>query len=194
MSELMALQHICGLLDRGEIDSAQFLELFTRRMAQDIGCSRAGVRMLIETDHGAALQTMALHDCATNVNVRVPDMGSDNPAPYFDALLRDGCIIAPDCKTHPATKPFLSSYFGPQNVFSLLDVSFSVNGALYGCFSCEQISATHEWSPYQVKLLRRMASRVSLALMHTITTNVDTQPGALCACRLSSCHRMASQY
>ena len=74
------------------------------------------------------------------------------------------------------------------------DLSFSVNGALYGCFSCEQISATHEWSPYQVKLLRRMASRVSLALMHTITTNVDTQPGALCACRLSSCHRMASQY
>jgi hypothetical protein len=54
MPELMALQRICGLLDRGEIDSAQFLELFTRRMAQGIGCSRAGVRMLIETQAGAA--------------------------------------------------------------------------------------------------------------------------------------------
>lgn len=179
MSELMALQRICGLLDRGEIDSALFLELFTRRMAQDIGCSRAGVRMLIETNRGAALRTMALHDFATNVNVRVPDMVADIPAPYFDALLREGCVIAPDCRTHPATTPFLLTYFEPQKVFSLLDVSFSVNGALYGCFSCEQIEATREWSPHQLKLLRRMASRVSLALMHTITSHVDTQPGAL---------------
>lgn len=137
--------------------------------------------MLIETDHRPALRTMALHDIRTNVNVRVPDMASDNPATYFEALLREGCVIAPDCKTHLVTAPFLSSYFGPQNVFSLLDVSFSVNGILYGCFSCEQIGVTHEWSPHQVKLLRRMASRVSLALVHTITSHVDTQPGALWA-------------
>src|SRR6266850_6371819 len=158
MPELMALQRICGLLDRGEIDSAQFLELFTRRISQDIGCSRAGVRMLIETDQGAALRSMALHDAAANMNVRVPDMMSDNPTPYFDALLREGCVIAPDCTTHPATAPFLASYFEPQGVQSLLDVSFSVNGTLYGSFSCEQIGTSQEWTPHQVQLLRRMAS------------------------------------
>jgi len=179
MPELIALQRICGLLDRGEIDSAQFLELFTRRMAQGIGCSRAGVRMLIETETGAALRSMAMHDSATDANVRVPDMMSGEPTPYFDALLRDGSVIAADCKTHPATAPFLASYIEPQNVQSMLDVSFSVNGALYGTFSCEQVGSQQQWTPYQVALLRRMASRVSLALMHAITSHVDTAPGAL---------------
>ena len=58
-------------------------------------------------------------------------------------------------------------------------MSFSVNGTLYGSFSCEQIGTSQEWTPHQVQLLRRMASRVSLALMHTITSHVDTGPGAL---------------
>jgi len=179
MPELVALQRICGLLDRGEIDSAQFLELFTRRMVQGIGCSRAGVRMLIDGDTGAALRSMAMHDSATDANVRVPDMVSADPAPYFEALLRDGCVIAADCRTHLATAPFLASYIEPQDVRSLLDVSFSVNGALYGCFSCEQVGVAQPWAPHQVQLLRRMASRVSLALMHAITSHVDTAPGAL---------------
>jgi len=179
MPELVALQHICGLLDRGEIDSAQFLELFTRRMAQDIGCSRAGVRMLIGARHGAALRSMAMHDTATDANVRVPDMTAADPSPYFNHLIRDGTVIAPDCRTHPATMPFLESYIEPLDVRSMLDVSFSVNGNLYGCFSCEQIGGTQAWTPHQVKLLRRMASRVSLALMNAITSNVDTAPGAL---------------
>ena len=47
MPDLTALQRICGLLDRGEIDRVEFLEQFTRRVAQDVGCSRAAVRMLI---------------------------------------------------------------------------------------------------------------------------------------------------
>jgi GAF domain-containing protein len=179
MPELLALQRICGLLERGEIDSAQFLELFTRRMAADIGCSRAGVRMLVGTDLGAALRSMAMHDTTTNTNLRVPDMTSTDPSPYFDALLRDGCVMAPDCKSHVATAPFLESYLDPMDVRSLLDVSFSVNGALYGCFSCEQVGDVQQWTPHQVKLLRRMASRVSLALMHAISAHVDTGPGAL---------------
>lgn len=179
MSELLALQRICGLLDRGEIDSAQFLELFTRRMAQDIGCSRAGVRMLIDADHGAALRSMAMHDAVTDSNLRVPDMVADDPTPYFDHLMREGMVLAPDCRVHPATLPFLASYIEPMGVRSMLDVSFSVNGTLYGCFSCEQTDGTQAWTPHQAKLLRRMASRVSLALMHAITSHVDTAPGAL---------------
>jgi GAF domain-containing protein len=179
MPELVALQRICGLLDRGEIDSAQFLELFTRRMAQDIGCSRAGVRMLIGAHRGAALRSMAMHDVATDANVRVPDMVADDSTPYFDHLIRNGMVMATDCRTHPALQPFMASYIEPMGVQSILDVSFSVNGTLYGCFSCEQIGAQQAWQPHQVKLLRRMASRVSLALMNAITSHLDTTPGGL---------------
>lgn len=179
MPELIALQRICGLLDRGEIDSAEFLELFTRHMAQDIGCSRAGVRMIIGAHRGAALRSMAMHQVSTDANVRVPDMVADDSRPYFDHLMRDGMVVATDCRTHPALQPFMASYIEPMRVQSILDVSFSVNGTLYGCFSCEQLDAQKTWTPHQIKLLRQMASRVSLALMNAITSHVDTAPGAL---------------
>src|SRR5688572_9932451 len=91
MPDLTALQRICGLLDRGEIELAQFLNQFARRMVDDIGCSRAGVRMLIHTQSGPALRGTGLVD-VNGVAVRVPDMTGLAAAPYFEMLLRDGCV------------------------------------------------------------------------------------------------------
>ncbi|HJV59512.1 MAG TPA: GAF domain-containing protein [Albitalea sp.] len=179
MPDLTALQRICGLLDRGEIDRAQFLARLTRHMAQHIGCSRAAVRMLIDTPRGPALRAIAMHDAAQGTSVSVPDMSSDEPQAYFMALLRDGCVVAVDALHHPATAPFVAEYLRPQDVRSLLDVGFSVNGALYGSFSCEQLAGMQSWTPYQLIQLRQIASRVSLTLMHAVTSQIDTTPGAL---------------
>ncbi len=35
------------------------------------------------------------------------------------------------------------------------------------------------WMPRQLRLLRRIASRASLTLLHAVTATVDTTPGAL---------------
>lgn len=179
MPDLLAVQRICGLLDRGEIDRIEFLEQFTRRMAVDIGCSRAAVRMLINAPEGAALRSMAMYDSASDGLVRVPDMTGPDPQAYFDALMRDGAVVAVDCHMHAATAPFVAGYLAPQNVQSLMDIGFSVNGVLYGTFSCEQIGATMQWTQPQLTLLRQIGSRASLTLMHAITSHIDTAPGAL---------------
>jgi GAF domain-containing protein len=179
MPDLMALQDLCGLLDRGEIDRAEFLAQFTRRLAKDIGCSRAGVRILLAGEQGLLLRCVAMYDAVHGRVVRPPDLRADDPAPFIDALARDGSVVAPDCGRHPATRPFLAGYLRPQDVRSLLDVSFSVNGVLYGSFSCEQVGGMQDWTPQQLQLLRRMAGRVSLALVNAITAELDTGPGAL---------------
>lgn len=179
MSDLTAVQRICGLLDRGEIDRIQFLEQFTRQMAEDIGCERAAVRLLIHSPEGAALRSMAMWDAIRGELLRVPDMRGPDAEAYFATLLRDGCVVAPDCRSHAATQPFVAGYLEPQGVQSLLDVAFSVNGVLYGSFSCEQRSGPLAWTPTQLKLLRQVASRASLTLMHAITAHIDTTPGAL---------------
>ncbi len=178
MPDLTALQRICGLLDRGEIELAQFLTQFARPMVQEIGCSRAGVRMLIHSQDGPALRGAGMVD-ASGTSVRVPDMPGTTAKPYFDTLLRDGCVVAPDCLHDPVTAAFVPGYLLPQDVRSLMDVGFSVNGVLYGTFSCEQIGSTVAWTGYQLSLLRQMASRVSLTLMHAITAHIDTTPGGL---------------
>ena len=179
MPDMTALQRICGLLDRGQIDHARFLEQFTRRMAQDIGCSRAGVRLLVRSPDGAALHCLEMFDTSSNQSVKVRDIPAAEAASYFEPLLRHGAIVSPDCLHDPVTAPFVRDYLAPMNVQSLLDVGFSVNGVLYGTFSCEQVGATQAWTAAQLNWLRQMASRVSLTLMHAITSHVDTTPGAL---------------
>jgi len=179
MPHLMALQRICGLLDRGEINRAEFLEQFTRRVSQDIGCSRAAVRMLVHAPRGATLRCLSIYDAASGRSVHAPDMAAEDAEAYFDELLRHGCVVAPDCQHELVTAPFAVSYFAPQDVQSLLDVSFSVNGVLYGTFSCEQVGAMQAWTPAQLQLLRQIAARASLTLMHAVTSQIDTTPGAL---------------
>jgi len=179
MPDLTAVQNICGLLDRGEIDRVEFLEQLTRGMAAEIGCTRAAVRLLVHSETGPALHTMALYDSGSGEMRRVPDMCDDNAGLYFDALLRDGTVVAPDVDALPAVAPFLEGYLVPQRVRSLLDASFSVNGVLYGTFSCEQVDHTMAWTQQQVNLLRQISGRASLTLMHAINAQIDTTPGAL---------------
>ena len=179
MSDLTALQRISGRLERGEIDSAQFLESFTRFMAAHIGCSRAGVWIFVDTPGGRALRCAAMYDAQADRMVRADDLLNANVGPYFETLERDGCINAPEARTHPATQGFLSSYLLPLDVHSLLEVCFSVNGVLFGTFSCEQVGAPTVWTQRQLQSLRQIGSRASLSLMHSVSTNVDTAPGAL---------------
>lgn len=179
MADLTALQQICGLLDRGEIDRVQFLERLTRHMSESIGCSRAAVRLLVQTEAGPALRCLEMHDTVQGRPVHAPDMMSSDSAPYFDALVHDGAVVANDCRAHAAMRPFVSTYLDPLDVRSVLDVAFSVNGVLYGSFSCEQLGNMQAWTPHQLKHLRQIANRVSLTLMHAITAHIDTTPGGL---------------
>jgi len=70
-------------------------------------------------------------------------------------------------------------YLVPSDVYSMMDVGFSVNGMLFGTFSCEEVGATMAWTQRQLQLLRKTASRASLSLLHAVTSQVDTDPGAL---------------
>jgi GAF domain-containing protein len=178
MSQLTAMQRICGLLDRGEIALAQFQTLFARRVAQDLGCTRAGVRLRVETADGPVLRCAGMVG-ASGESIGVPDIPAAGAPDYFAALLRDGCVVAPDALRDPLTAPFVPPYLEPLDVQSTLDVAFSINGVLYGTFSCEQVGDTMAWSPFQLNLLRQFASRVSLTLVNAMQARLDTAPGVL---------------
>jgi GAF domain-containing protein len=179
MPEAQAIQDICGQLDRGEIDHHQFLEAFTREMTALIDCSRAGIWMFAASRRGRLLHCVALYDRGRNVMVSAPDMAEEDVGSYIEALLRDGSIVAPDARTHPATHACLKHYLDPNDIHSLLEVGFSVNGVMCGTFSCEQIGGPQAWTQRQLQLLRYIGSRASLALMNAATAQIDTAPGAL---------------
>ena len=173
------LQLISGRLERGEIDSAQYLEQLTRFTAALIGCSRAGVRLFIDTPDGRLLRTVALYDNRLDRMVSAPDIADIHMAPYGARLLHDGSVLVVDTRTDPVAAGPLQRYAASQNVASLMDMSFSVNGSLFGTFTCEQIDAPVDWSQRQLQALRKIASRASLTLMHLVSIQLDTAPGAL---------------
>lgn len=179
MPDVRDIQEICGRLDRGEIDRVRFLEDFVRALADLIGCTRAGVWVFLDTADGRALRCLAMYDRRLDRIVGAADMLNAAGGPYFDTLLSDGCVIAPDARTHPATTVFLQEYLAPLDIHSVLDVCFSVNGVLFGTFSCEQTGTPMAWTHRQVQLLRQIGSRGSLTLLHAANAQIDTEPAAL---------------
>jgi hypothetical protein len=179
MGEQEDLQVISGRLERGEIDSAQFLEQFTRFITTQIGCSRAGVRVFVDTSEGRALRSVAMFDAAQDRMVTALDMQGAGSGPYFEHLLRDGFVSVSETQADPITAAFMAGYLLPSDVVSMMDMCFAVNGELFGTFSCEQLGAKVEWSKRQLQSLRKIAARASLTLMHVVSATVDTAPGAL---------------
>ena len=173
------LQVISGRLERGEIDSTAYLQQLTRFVATQIGCSRAGVRVFIDAPLGRVLRCVAMYDAALGGMVGAPDMQHADHGPYFERLLRDGSVSASNARSDPVTAGLLEDYLLPANVSSLMDMCFSVNGVLFGTFSCEQVGTKCEWSQRQLQALRKIASRASLSLMHAVSNGIDTAPGAL---------------
>lgn len=174
MPDPQDIQEICSRLDRGEIDRTQFLETFTREMAELIGCSRAGVWLFADTAAGRSLRCMAMFDRVQDRMVDVTNIEMLGAEPYFEALLRDGCVVAPDARHHPATRLFAEGYLLPLDIHSLLDVTFSVNGVVFGIFSCEQVGAPAKWTQRQLQWLRQIGSRASLTLLNAAAAR-DTQ-------------------
>jgi hypothetical protein len=173
------LQDISGRLERAEIDSSQYLEQLMRFVATQIGCSRAGLRVFVDTADGRALRCVAMYDSSLDRMVSAVDIAQSDQSPYREQLQRDGSVMVSHTASDPVTAGPLREYLASAKVVSLMDMSFSVNGVLFGTFSCEQLGEPVDWTQRQLQSLRKIASRASLTLMHVVTAAVDTAPGAL---------------
>lgn len=179
MPDQPELQIISGRLERGEIDSAQFLEQLMRYVAAQIGCTRAAFRVFVDIDAGRVLRCAALYDGRTDrMEPAVDVLHAENGA-YLDRLQSDGCVCAPRVLDDRIAVGALRDYLETTGIVSLMDMSFSVNGVLFGTFSCEQVATPIDWTQRQLQTLRKIAARASLTLMHVVTATVDTAPGAL---------------
>jgi GAF domain-containing protein len=179
MSEHSQLQLISGRLERGETTSGEFLEEIVRFVASQVGCSRAGVRLMTSTPQGRVLRCMAMYDTQRERMVATHDLLASDDAPYVKHLVREGFFCSNDAQRDANTTSFTQSYLEPANVASLLDAAFSVNGELFGTFSCEHLGRPVAWTQRQLQSLRTIAARASLTLVRAVSTTIDTAPGAL---------------
>ena len=179
MSDRLDLQEISGRLERGEIDSAQYLDQLMRFVAMQIGCPRAGLRLFIDTEQGRTSRCVAMFDAKLDRITSAADIPHAPDSVYIEQLQRDGSVTVIRGNGDPADSGALGKYLAASQVAALMDMGFSVNGALFGTFSCEQLGTPVDWTQRQLQALRKIASRATLALMHVLSMSVDTAPGAL---------------
>ena len=175
MADYIGVQALCGQFDRREISAGRFLEHCTRLIAAVIGCARVGVWLFEDVADGRALRCLSLYDGIKNRMTLVPDETSLQVGADFEALEQVGHVLANDARTHPATAGFFDEKASVNGVRSLMASSFSVNGCLFGAFTCTNTQIT-EWSPAQLATLKRMGARVSLALANASRTSQSTLP------------------
>jgi len=150
-----------------------------RFVAAQIGCPRTGLRLLIDGPSGRTLRCVAMYDATVDRMIGAADISHGPDEPYFERLLHDGSVTMMRKPDDPVNVGALGDYLAAGDITAVMDMSFSVNGVLYGAFTCEQLGEPAEWTQRQLQALRRIASRASLTLMHVISMAVDTAPGAL---------------
>jgi GAF domain-containing protein len=174
------VQRMCARLENGEVDGPAFLEQCTRVVAATVGCSRAGVWVFRDTVRGRTLHCLALYDGVADRMTSVEDEAGLHVLTYFQTLEQVGYVMAVDAQTHFATSGFFNDRLQPNGVRSMLAAGFSVNGRLFGAFTCTQVGRPMEWSRSQLDVLRQIGHRASLALAsHETRTALDTRPAAL---------------
>ena len=82
---------------------------------------------------------------------------------YFEALKRERLIIADDAFNHESTKEFAEHYLKPQNIHSMLDSTFFLDGELKGLICCEQKKAMRKWSAEDIIFVSSISDIISLA-------------------------------
>ena len=83
---------------------------------------------------------------------------------YFDGLVRDGTYISNDAMADPNLQPMRDNYLAPNDVRSMLDAAFMVNGRAYGMVCCEQTRAIRAWRTAEVADLRAIVAKLAMLM------------------------------
>jgi len=171
--------HLCANLENRNVTRREFLERAVRLVAREIGCSRAGLWLFHGESSDLCMRCLAMYDGQLDRTTQLPDENGPLVSEYFRVLEGTGYVMAADARTHFATASFYEKWLKPNGVQSLLAAAFSVNGRLYGAFTCAQVDGTMEWTRSQLATLRLIGSRMSLALANADRSPTDTQPALL---------------
>lgn len=161
MSEI---DEICARLSSHEITRHEFVEQCVRFASRYVGCSRAGLWIFIESSEGRRLRCLGIYDRDEGRVLQVADEFEHKSGTYFAELERVGHVMANDVRTHPATSGFYEDNLRANDVRSLMAAAFSLNGHLFGAFTCTQVGEPMNWSIRQLAMLSKIGSKATLAL------------------------------
>ncbi len=83
---------------------------------------------------------------------------------YFEEILKEQIIVAEDARQHPATMEFNDNYLIPNNIYSMLDLPYFVDGKFKGIICCEVKDEIRIFSPEDIAFVSSIVEIISIAI------------------------------
>ncbi len=80
---------------------------------------------------------------------------------YFETILSEKFIVAPDAHSHPTTATLTNQYFVLLDIYSLLYFVIYRDFKPSGIICCENAGERHEWNEDDISFLRQISTLVS---------------------------------
>lgn len=95
---------------------------------------------------------------------------------YFNALIERGTYLSEDAMNDPALRPMRENYLVPNNVMSMLDAAFLLNGRAFGMICCEETAQQRHWRPSDVATVRAIVTKLALLMSGARESNLWVTP------------------
>lgn len=120
--------------DKNDDALLAFMYEFASKVTDFLNIERINIWLL--NKEGDAIFSIAEYDKRTDIFSHHSIIYQKDVPTYFQHLLEDKIILAPNIHTHPATFEFSNNYAQEYNVISIMDIPLRLNGKLIGvmCF------------------------------------------------------------
>ncbi|HEY9068545.1 MAG TPA: ATP-binding protein, partial [Burkholderiaceae bacterium] len=155
---LLGFQQLGRRFIDGEIGTSDFLFETCRRIAQALACHDVVIWTFSEVDHRPALCPLARYESQSDtlIDDNRPRLGLGAD---WRRLIEDGYQL-PDKQPQPDQAPEIEPG-------AMLEVTYAVNAEPLGVLACGR-HVHGAWTHEQVQLLRRIASRIGVALLRAV--------------------------
>jgi len=160
-SELLV--HLGLQLDAGTLTLQGAALSMSEYVQGQMACSRVSVWMLDGEPGHRVMRRLAGYDGVTCTPITEPVlMHEEEFAAYFEALTKKGVYVCPDTLVDPNLAAMRESYLLPHDIRASLDATIGANGKTWAVYCCSQQGSPRDWTPQEVRLLRRFTDAISV--------------------------------
>lgn len=121
------------------------------------------VSIWIYDEHESCIKALACYNLESDQYSANATLSFSDAPLYFEAIKNERIIVADDARSYRSTREFADSYLIPNNICSLLDVTFFLDGQLKGLLCCEQKHKVRRWTAEDKLFASSVADIITLA-------------------------------
>lgn len=164
IAELSALQDVSAAFYGGKITRDAARSAVIDVIAGRLNCSRVSLWRFEGEPGDLHLLCFASKRTGGALETAPSTLRQTEYRDYFDELVGMGMFRSDDAFADPVLQPMRERYLVANQVHSLLDAAFMVNGRAYGMVCCEQTDAIRHWRADEVTALRAMVAKLALLM------------------------------